>query len=379
MLYAFGSNSYGQLGINGRDDMSSPQPCILSTADLFPYRPCQIAAGGNHTLILTESGHLYCAGLNTDGRAGSTCSKATIEKTGFHEVDLGFSGAGIKLCSASWESSVFVTLQDEVYTSGLGPYGELGNGCTRSLEPQKLLNFPPPGTGIVDLSSGINHVVVILSNGEVYGWGNGRKGQLGKPAGFVKVPRKVESIGFKVVHAVCGREFTYLASDSQAGNHALLGADKWNIKSSAPTDIVGWKDIWASWGSILVLKRSGKVESWGRNDRGQLAPKNLPAIDQLAVGSEHVVALTISGQVVTWGWGEHGNCGQNVDPVGDVKNRWNEIVIDSKLSDAKVEGVAAGCATSFVWTRNLPPNKENPYTAPALQFDKLEHRADCVA
>lgn len=351
MLYAFGSNGAGQLGIGGKDDANTPQKCLFNVPSDINDPPIRIVAGGNHTLVLFRSGSLYSVGSNLDVRIGHAASEKWIET--LRIMNIGISSIGIKLCSATWEASVIVTEADEVYTCGMGPKGELGIGNSASSPPQKLPDFPPAGTNIVDVASCVSHTAVVLSTGEVYGWGNGRKGQLGEPAQIVWEPRKFENVNFKVVRAVCGKEFTYLVGDPQQGYHEILGADKWSIRSNAPVDNLDWQDIGASWGSIFVLKRSGKIESWGRNDRGQLAPRGLPQITRMAVGSEHVLALTPLGQVLAWGWGEHGNCGPNTDQMGNVKDGWNDILLNLSSIDAEPLMIAAGCATSFIWMSSV--------------------------
>lgn len=348
MLYAFGSNGAGQLGTGGKDDANTPRKCLFDDLSDFNEPPIQIVAGGNHTLLLFKSGSLYSVGSNRDFRAGHAMTKEWIET--FQRVNIGASTTGFKLCSATWEASVIVTEADEVYTCGMGSKGELGIRNTASSQPQKLPDFPPAGTNVVDVASCVSHTVVVLSTGDVYGWGNGRKGQLGEPAHIVLKPRKIENLSFKVVRAVCGKEFTYLVGDPRQGYHEILGADKWGIRSNAPVDNLDWQDVGASWGSIFVLKRTGKIESWGRNDRGQLAPRDLPDIARMAVGSEHVLALTHLEQVLSWGWGEHGNCGPDTDNMGDVKDGWNEISLNLANGDAKPLTIGAGCATSFIWT-----------------------------
>lgn len=343
MLYAFGSNGSGQLGICNEEDVSSPQPCVFSEENSGKIR--QIVAGGNHTLVLFELGELYFSGSNVDGRAGLAHLGRKVDR--FHKADLG--SLRVKMCSAMWESSVIVTTEEEVYTFGTGFKGELSTGQMVSSGPYKLPHFPPPGESIVDIASGISHTVVVLSNGEVWGWGNGRKGQLGEPATIVQIPRRIQGLNFSVIRAICGREFTYLVGEPQEGHHAVFGLNKWNIKSGARPDVRHWKSIGASWCSIFVLKMSGKIESWGRNDHGQLAPPELPGIVKLAVGSEHVLALTEDLKVVCWGWGEHGNCGPNTNDSKDVDGRWNEIATPPGNKDI-LQGLAAGCATSFAWT-----------------------------
>lgn len=347
MLYAFGSNGAGQLGIGGKDDADTPRKCLFDDLGNTNEPPIRIVAGGNHTLVLFKSGSLYSVGSNRDGRAGHATTQEWIET--IQMINFGTSSTGIKLCSATWEGSVIVTEADEVYTCGVGHKGELGIRNAVLSQPQKLPNFPPSGTNIVDVASCVSHTVVVLSTGDVYGWGNGRKGQLGEPAQIVWEPRKIENLSFKVVRAACGKEFTYLVGDPQQGYHEILGPDKWNIRSNAPVKNLDWQDVGASWGSIFVLKRSGQIESWGRNDHGQLAPRDSPEINGIAVGSEHILALTPLGQVLSWGWGEHGNCGPNIDQMGDVKDRWNEISLNLPDRDAKPLMIAAGCATSFIW------------------------------
>jgi len=203
--------------------------------------------------------------------------------------------------------------------------------------------FPPENTKIVDLAASMGHTVAVLSNGDVYGWGNGRKGQLGEPRSIIWSPRRIEGIPFKAVRAVCGREFTYIVSHHEEGSHLVLGTDKWSVVSHAPQHVRWWKDIGAGWSSIYVLLQSGKVLSWGRNDHGQLSLPNLSNIEQLAVGSEHVLTLSTSGKVLAWGWGEHGNCGLPTESNGDVKDRWNVLIVPGK-----VLMIGAGCATSFI-------------------------------
>ena len=345
MLYAFGSNGAGQLGIRNEEDVSSPQACSFNGENSALGEIRQIVAGGNHTLVLFESGDLYFAGSNVDGRAGRAHLGRKVDR--FHRADLGSSR--VKMCSAVWEASVIVTTEEKVYTCGTGFKGELGTGQMAASEPHSLPGFPPAGESIIDVASGVSHTVVVLANGDVWGWGNGRKGQLGEPAAIVHIPRKIQGLNFSVVRAVCGSEFTYLVGDPQKGHHAVFGHNKWNLKSGAPPDVLHWNSIGASWGSIFVLKVSGKLESWGRNDHGQLAPPELPRIVKVAVGSEHVLALTVDMKVVCWGWGEHGNCGPDTNESHDVDGQWNEIATPpGNMSISR--GLAAGCATSFAWT-----------------------------
>jgi protein ATS1 len=354
-VYAFGSNGSGQLGISHKEDVSVPKPVIFGGTT--PGHVTQIRAGGNHTLLLS-SNTLYSSGDPTSGACGL---KSEVAGTQSHFQDLWLStddfpnNSKVVLCAASWETS-FIVVQDEngqatkVYSFGTGNKGELGLGelLFRSAKAQLLKNFPPTGTEVVDLAASVSHVVAVLSNGEVYGWGSGRKGQLGQPEHIIYSPRKISGINFKARRAVCGREFTYLVGEKETGEHIILGSDKWQVKSSALPDVRGWKDIGASWGSIYILREDGNLISWGRDDHGQLAPSGLPLLSQIAVGSEHALGLTVEGDVFAWGWGEHGNCGPNTTN-GDVKRRWNVVASSKYLPPgSEIIHIGAGCATSWI-------------------------------
>ena len=350
-LYAFGSNGSGQLGIGHINDVPTPQLCLFQDNTELPGRPLKIVAGGNHTLLLLDDGTIYYAGASKDGQVNpGTVLPSTLT---FRKAYISKLGDKVMTCSAFWEGSVFVIAENQVFTAGLGSKGERGiGGISSSPELQMLENFPPncsqDRSKIVDVASGVDHTVVVLADGNVWGWGNGRKGQLAQPAEFVWVPRQFRDLEFPVIRAVCGREFTLLIGDG--GRCTILGSNKHAIKSQAPPAIPEWADISASWGSLFVLKSSGRIESWGRNDHGQLTPPGLPEIQQIAAGSEHVVALTKRNKVISWGWGEHGNCGSNIDGNGDVKGNWNEVLLSQAECHQEVLGVGAGCATSFFWT-----------------------------
>ncbi|RDL35148.1 RCC1 protein [Venustampulla echinocandica] len=355
-IYALGSNGSGQLGLGHKEDVSVPKPALFkcSTPNSTPL----IRAGGNHTLLLS-SGNLYCSGDATSGACGLVSDSGYLDSE-FQEVQLTSEGSpslqsNTVLCAATWEASIIVQEDQKgrstkVYSFGIGNKGELGQGelLFRSSKAQLIKDFPPDGLEVVDLAASVSHVVAVMDNGDVYGWGSGRKGQLGEPEGIIYTPRKIGGINFKVIRAVCGREFTYLVGDPVVGDHLVLGSDKWNVKSSAPLSMCGWKSVGASWGSIFVLQENGNLLSWGRDDHGQLAPPGLPYLSQIAIGSEHALGLTKEGSVLAWGWGEHGNCGP-ATTNGDVVGRWNVVASAQYLPPkSKIASIGAGCATSWI-------------------------------
>ncbi|OHE91524.1 RCC1 domain-containing protein [Colletotrichum orchidophilum] len=360
VLFAVGSNGSGQLGIGHKEDVSVPKQAVFFPEDI-ESPVVKIAAGGNHTLLLTESGQLWWSGDATSGACGLTSAAETDESV-FQRVRLSkddqqeqANAATPVLIAATWEAS-FVVRQDSegkntrIYSFGAGQKGELGLGelLVRSPSASLFKEFPPAGTEIVDLAACMGHVVAVLSNGDAYAWGNVRKGQGGTPESVVHSPRKIHGVDFKVARAVCGKDFTCLFGAPDSGKLLVLGSDKWNIKSSSPGSVSEWADVGASWGNVYVLKKDGELLAWGRDDHGQLPPPSLPKLSKIAIGSEHVIAFTEKGDVLAWGWGEHGNCGPQVEN-NDVKGRWNVIASSRFIPPgSKIAGIGAGCATSWV-------------------------------
>ncbi|KAH8909836.1 RCC1/BLIP-II [Coniochaeta sp. PMI_546] len=356
-IAALGSNGSGQLGIGHKEDVSVPKQ-VWDSQDLASSSPItSVAAGGNHTLLLSDSGELFWAGDSTSGACGRVSAEQKAAEPQFHRVKLTDSDETFKvgLVAATWEATIITRLDSDgrntaVYSFGAGTKGELGLGelIIRTPSPSQIAGFPPEGTEVVDLAACMSHVVAVLSNGDVYGWGNGRKGQLGAPEAVVSSPRKIIGVDFKVARAVCGKDFTVLVGGPDDPRVLFLGSDKWGIKASLPATAEDWRDVRASWGNVYALKSDGVLESWGRDDHGQMTPPGLPRISRIAVGSEHVLALDEEGNVLTWGWGEHGNCGPKVDD-GDVKGRWNVIAYAKYLPpDCRVTSIGAGCATSWI-------------------------------
>ncbi|KAJ5305299.1 uncharacterized protein N7443_004959 [Penicillium atrosanguineum] len=379
-LFAFGSNGSGQLALGHKEDVSSPTQCLFSSPTIPDDEIIHMAAGGNHTLLLTKRGCVYAAGCNSDGRCGPTPSTAYDESTGSVDKDdllrfrrvlltdeTGLPVEFFKCVSATWEGSVLVALnkenEDRIFVLGSSPKGELGlgSGVSSAMNGMSLSLSLPPGTSITALASGMGHSVAVTSNGDVLGWGGARKGQLGDSLKGQKIlwtPAKVEGIPFRATAAVCGREFTVIVGQREAGEFMVLGdrGNRWGILNVPSLGGMGYSDIGASWHGIYVHiapeagNSKAPVIAWGRDDRGQLPPPRLPEPVQVAVGSEHVLALLEGGEVATFGWGEHGNCGPDTDEKGNVAGTFNLVSLPDSVRavGAKVVGVGAGCATSWL-------------------------------
>ncbi|KAI1170157.1 RCC1/BLIP-II [Nemania sp. FL0916] len=352
-LFALGSNGSGQLGLGHKEDVFVPKQVDFSHP---PHNDpiTQVAAGGNHTILVTASGKAYWSGDYTNGSCGVVQDEGrqAIRPVFRPFLSTTANPPPVTYVTCTWDTAIVVVGDENGRATRIHSYGPAeGVGKT----PGPIPEFPPLGTTVSSLAAGLKHVVVVLDNGDVYGWGNGKKGQLGQledgnASGIVTEPRKIDDVPFKVAKVVCCQYTTCLIAEPGDGRILVLGADKWRLKSQAPIEVPSWKMMTASWGGIYILKRDGTLVAWGRDDHGQLPPPGLPEVSQIAAGSEHVIALTEAGDVLAWGWGEHGNCGPHTEGnFGDVRGRWNVLASLKNLPEgSSITAIGAGCATSWI-------------------------------
>lgn len=390
-LFALGSNGSGQLGVGHVEDIPIPEKCLFDEDDgeasntMNKENVVRIAAGGNHTLALFSNGMVYAAGCNVDGRCGTSNQNETGTEamSRFRRVRAtdaeGRTYSVFKNVSATWEGSFLVigssdggssfdsaeTDTDIILALGSGGKGELGLGNTQvqaAAASIRIPNFPRRGTRVVSIASCMGHTAVVLSTGEVYGWGAARKGQLGdavKPQKIAWSPVRVDNVPFRATDVACGREFTVVSGDKSKGEFVILGSldDKWGIFADQPACLPPYDNIFAGWHAVYVHRDDGSsplFTAWGRNDRGQLpSPHSLLSNPKkFAAGSEHALLLLDERTVVACGWAIHGNCGVDTDLQGNVKGRLNTIDIPSEFNDGnkRIIGLGAGCANSWIIT-----------------------------
>lgn len=177
-VYAFGRNAYGQVG-NG-------SVLNVDTPDIVTGLPRiqAIAAGAYHSLALGEDGSVWAWGHNTQQQVGSVQSEQVQGLDGeilalrnTRPVQIVKSGA--TAIAAGGNFSLYIDVQGELYAWGENSKGQLGDGTTESR------GTPAPVAGIHQISAvaaGTEHVLAISrSSGypQLYVWGNDALGQLG--------------------------------------------------------------------------------------------------------------------------------------------------------------------------------------------------------
>ncbi|MGE5673171.1 MAG: stalk domain-containing protein [Mycobacterium leprae] len=268
-VWAWGDDSYGQLGIGKKGMETAP---VQLTA---PTGVKAISAGYQHTLAVTSDGKVWAWGGNDYGQLGAG------RDTSFSLSPLAVAGLTDATAVAAGNGFSLVLKKDgTVWAWGKNLNGQLGSAGSDSAKPIRVSGL----TGITAIAAGTKHALALSSSGEVWTWGSGEYGQLGN--------NKYDD--------------TYTAA-----------------KVPGLADVVA---ISAGERHSLVLKKDGTVWAWGDNQWGQVG---LPAgkagsakpvqiggvsnIVSIAAGARHNLALQADGTVVAWGRGTTGQLGNGID------------------------------------------------------------------
>ena len=166
IAYGWGNGSNGQLG-TGTSGKSSPTSVIGGITNWS-----QVSAGGSHSLGVTSTGIAYAWGFNGNGRLGdNTTSQRTSPVTVVGGI------TNWSQISAGSLHSLGLTSTGVAYAWGYNGSGQLGDGTTTSrLSPVTVIGGI---TNWKQISAGTTHSLGLTSTGVLYGWGNNTYGQLG--------------------------------------------------------------------------------------------------------------------------------------------------------------------------------------------------------
>ncbi|XP_064458774.1 probable E3 ubiquitin-protein ligase HERC4 isoform X2 [Ornithodoros turicata] len=198
-LYAWGSNSNGQLGIGEKDGgrSSHRSPCRVTHLAGIPLT--QVACGGYHSVALTLSGALFVWGLNSFGQLGTNDKNDRFVPT----VLKSLRSQRIKHVCCGENHTACLTSDGGVFTFGCGTYGQLGHGAkANETVPKRISELM--GTIITQLACGRCHTLAYAPRaGRLYSFGLGGAGQLGQgssAAGTTLLPGIVQGPWTGVVH-----------------------------------------------------------------------------------------------------------------------------------------------------------------------------------
>ena len=387
-VYGCGYNSEGgPLGLNDTTNRVVP---TLITTNIGSLTISAIAGGVRHSLFLTNDGKVYSCGVNFNGRLGLN---DTTHRSVPTLITNNIGSLTISAIAAGGGHSLFLTNNGKVYGSGYNADGRLGLNDTTDRSIPTLISNTIGSLTISAIAAGEAHTLILTNDGKVYSCGGsgGNDGRLGLNDTTNRVvPTLItHNIGSLTISAIsCGQySSAFLTNDGKVyscgynGNGELGLNDTTNrsVPTLISTNIGSLTILAISWGSSsYFLTNDGKVYSCGSNGSGELglgnimtgprAPIIVPTFSKprinlptnnLTLSNEYIVSIcasptasrsffiTNNGKVYGCGRGGSGDLG-----IGDALNKSVPSLISPNIESSIISYVGGGLAHSLFLTNN---------------------------
>uniref|UniRef100_A0A0C9RZF0 TSA: Wollemia nobilis Ref_Wollemi_Transcript_415_2290 transcribed RNA sequence n=1 Tax=Wollemia nobilis TaxID=56998 RepID=A0A0C9RZF0_9CONI len=273
----------------GSEAVSAP-PCLIT---LQPgEKIVTVAAGGRHTLALSDTGQVWGWGYGGEGQLGLGSRIRTVSSphpvpcidNSSHWQDLHQTGLkGSRLCegqtikapgnyvkaiACGGRHSAVITDAGALLTFGWGLYGQCGQGCTEDeLSPTYVSSLG--GLQVQGVAAGLWHTVCITATGDVYSIGGNQFGQLGTGGEQAEMfPRLLEAPSLEQQHAKivsCGARHSAICTENgkvfcwgwnKYGQLGLGDAIDRNVPCEVPFENRKIKTVACGWWHTLASENS---------------------------------------------------------------------------------------------------------------------------
>lgn len=330
-LYCWGENESGQLGTGDVASRSTPMR-VGTSADWM-----SVAAGSNHTCGVRAPGKLFCWGDNSQGQQAGGSTNNQGPRGRLRQV-------------MDWEDVVDVQCGGDnccalraggaLYCWGANLDGSAGVGSQMS-PITRPMRVGQNATFLRVLSVGGWHSCAIRRDGMLMCWGRNEDGQLGLGENQAS-RRSPAAVGDHWLRVAAGDQHTCAIRGDRSlycwgGNGFVqLGMgyetlDKMLVEAKMPSVVSvaqKWAEIAAGSFHTCALTLSGQLSCWGRGSSGQLGaddpetspfPQSIaPAMrwQTLALGTAHTCGVDLDDQLFCWGENSAGQLG-----IGDLQQR----------------------------------------------------------
>lgn len=363
-VWAWGSNSQGQLGDGSTDDSELPVKVQTINGDLSGVS--SIDTWGDHNIALKTDGTVWTWGNNSSGQLG--IDSDIDQNIAFQVLDSDGNGFLNNVTAIGANSSSSFALKND---GTLWAWGAI----TNSFIPKQVIdqNSNKYLKYISFMSVGRDFVIVIKKDGSLWSMGDNYYGQLGNGfSGISLYPVQMlgpDGKGFMsdVKSIAAGDSFTLLLKSD--GTVYSLGHNRYGVLGTGiaedsifPMQVVGPDGVGALEDIIVIdagyyhsiaLKNDGTVWTWGNNLHGNLGNGNfndypypvqvkgldglgfLKNIISISAGLYRSFAVSKTGYIYAWGDNRDGALG-----IGNLAEK--------KIPTAVVESTGSGSLSGII-------------------------------
>ncbi|EGR30283.1 hypothetical protein IMG5_135970 [Ichthyophthirius multifiliis] len=287
----------------------------------------QISCGTNFCLALTQDFLVFSWGDNSYGNLGL----GHLESSHLPQLVRFLDNDNIKIqhISCGQYHSAATSKTGQVFTWGLGNFGQLGKGNLANFNQPDLVRGDLEGKNILATVCGGYHNVCFTNEGYTYSWGCLEVDQQNIKSSNIPYPMMLNSEFIKEENNPFNMIITYIAA----------GADY-----------------------CMAIEQKRIIYAWGRNKEGQLGiggisnfvdqPSKVQGLDgnlmkSIACGEEHSLFLTESGRIFACGSSKDGKLGLGIR---------NTILMTPQEINIKAKVVKIACGSTH--SMALAINKE---------------------
>jgi alpha-tubulin suppressor-like RCC1 family protein len=254
-VWGWGLNKGGQLCLGTKRAYTLPVQ--------LPFSDVTAVAGAGSHDVFDADGTVYSCGSNYDGELGDGKTGASLTPAKVADLD----GREVTTLVSSFDNGGALLSNGEYFNWGADTQGNLGNGSiTKDSLVPVLVDLPAP---VIEVGQGGStptngHTIALLSNGQVWAWGdgsiyqlgNGKKGEFATPL-LVTPPTGVtyESVaagGFST-YAISARGGVYAWGGGSAGELGNGGTGA----SKTPVEVDSHASLISTTANDVVVNNTG--------------------------------------------------------------------------------------------------------------------------